>query len=73
MGSEFVRSTVILLGVNLAYALAALVVGVLALDRWAFRKIDFQDEIAKGNIAAAIFAAVLLLFVAIIVGTSLGK
>lgn len=76
MGSEFVRSTLILLLVNLGYALTALVVGVLAvlaLDRWAFRKIDFEEEIAKGNIAAAIFAGVLLLFVAIIVGTSLGK
>jgi uncharacterized membrane protein YjfL (UPF0719 family) len=76
MGSEFIRSTVILLAVNLAYALTALVVGVLAvlgIDRFLFRKIDFQEEIAKGNIAAAIFAGVLLLFVAIIISTSLGK
>ena len=76
MGSEFIQSTMILLVVNLIYALVALVVGVLAvlgIDHFLFRKIDFQEEIAKGNIAAAIFAGVLLLFVAIIIGTSLGK
>jgi uncharacterized membrane protein YjfL (UPF0719 family) len=76
MSSEFVQSTLMLLIINLVYALTALVVGVvavLALDRWLFRKIDFQEEIAKGNVAAAIFAGVLLLFVAIIIGTSLGK
>lgn len=76
MSSEFIQSTLMLLVINLAYALTALFVGVvavLALDRWLFRKIDFQEEIAKGNVAAAIFAGVLLLFVAIIIGTSLGK
>ena len=76
MGSEFVQSTLILLAINLGYALAALIVGVLAvmgIDRWLFRRIDFQEEIAKGNLAAAVFAGVLLLFVAIIVSTSLGK
>ena len=76
MGSEFIRSTAILLVVNLVYALMALIIGVLAvlgIDRFLFRKIDFQEEIAKGNIAAAIFAGVLLLFVAIIISDSLGK
>jgi uncharacterized membrane protein YwzB len=76
MQSDFIWSTFVLLAINLGYALTALVVGVLAvlaLDRWAFRRIDFQEEIAKGNVAAAIFAGVLLLFVAIIVGTSLGR
>jgi uncharacterized membrane protein YjfL (UPF0719 family) len=76
MNWEFVRSTLVLLVINLTYALTALLMGVvavLALDRWFFRKVDFQAEIAKGNVAAAIFAGVLLLFVAIIVGTSLGK
>lgn len=76
MGSEFIRSTLVLLAVNLVYAVTALIVGVLAvlgLDRWVFKRIDFQEEIAKGNIAAAIFAGVLLLFVAVIIGTSLSN
>lgn len=76
MGSDFVVSTLVLLAINLGYAVAALIVGVVAvlgIDRFLFRKIDFEEEIAKGNVAAAIFAGVLLLFVAIIVSTSLGK
>jgi uncharacterized membrane protein YjfL (UPF0719 family) len=76
MDWEFIRSTLVLLGINLVYALLALVIGVtafLGLDRWFFRRIDFQEEIAKGNVAAAIFSGVLLLFVAIIIGMSLGK
>ena len=40
MDWEFVRSTMVLLAINLGYAVVALVVGVvtvIALDRWLFR------------------------------------
>ena len=76
MDWEFVQSTSILLLINLVYAVVALFVGVLSvrlLDKLILRKIDLEEEIQKGNIAAAIFGGVLVLFVAIIIGFALGK
>jgi hypothetical protein len=43
------------------------------IDKVMFPEIDFMDEIKKGNMAAAIFAGVLMLFVAVILGHALGK
>ena len=76
MDWEFVQSTSILLLINLIYAVVALFVGVLSvrlLDKLILRKIDLEEEIQKGNIAAAIFGGVLVLFVAIIIGFALAK
>lgn len=76
MDMEFVRATSIMLVINLVYAIIALFVGVLAvrlLDKLILKKIDLEEEIQKGNIAAAIFGSVLVLFVAIIVGFALAK
>ena len=76
MDWEFVQSTSILLLINLVYAVVALFVGVLSvrlLDKLILRKIDLEEEIQKGNIAAAIFGGVLVLFVAIIIGFALAK
>lgn len=76
MDWEFVRATSIMLVINLLYAVIALFVGVLAvrvLDKLVLRKIDLEEEIQKGNIAAAIFGGVLVLFVAIIIGFALAK
>jgi len=76
MDWEFIRATSVLLLINLVYAIVALCAGVLAirlLDKIVFKKIDLEEEIQKGNLAAAIFGSVLLLFVAIIIGLSLAK
>lgn len=76
MDASFVRATSLMLVINLLYAVVALIIGALALkvvDRWLLRKIDLEDEIKKGNLAAAIFASTVLLFVAIIVGNALGR
>jgi uncharacterized membrane protein YjfL (UPF0719 family) len=76
MDWSFVRASGVMLLMNLAYAVVALFVGVLAmrvLDRFMLKKIDLEEEIGKGNIAAAIFASTLLLFVAIIIGLALAK
>lgn len=76
MDLDFVRATSVMLIVNLIYAVVALVVGVLTVrvvDRVLLKKIDLEQEIAKGNIAAAIFGSVLVLFVAIILGFALGN
>ena len=76
MDWNFVGASSVMLVVNLVYAVVALFLGVIALrllDRIVLKKIDLEEEIQKGNIAAAIFASTLLLFVALIVGHALGK
>ena len=69
--SGFYTATLINLGINLTYSILALVVVVIAfvlVDRYLFRQIDFIEEIKKGNIAAAIFASTLLIFLAVVIG-----
>ena len=71
---QWLKSTSVELLLNLVYAIVALFVGVLALrllDWIVLRKIDLEEEIKKGNIAAAILAGTLLLFIAIILGSTL--
>ena len=60
--------------INIAYAVIALLVSVIALlliDKFIYRNINFIEEIRDGNIAAAIFYSCLLLFVGVIVSISL--
>jgi uncharacterized membrane protein YjfL (UPF0719 family) len=76
MDWNFVGASSLMLLVNLVYAVVALFVGVGTLrlmDRWLLRKMDLEEEIKRGNIAASIFASVLILFVALIVGLALAK
>lgn len=76
MDWEFVSATLVMLLVNLVYAVIALFVGLLAIkifDNLILKQIDLEEEIKKGNIAAAIFSSTLLIFVAIILGFALGK
>jgi uncharacterized membrane protein YjfL (UPF0719 family) len=76
MDWNFVRASSVMLVVNLLYAVIALFVGVLALrlmDRLVLKKMDLEEEIKNGNVAAAIFAATLVLFVAVIIGLALAK
>lgn len=76
MDFEFVSASIVMLLVNLIYAVVALFVGLLAIllfDKVLLKKIDLEEEVKKGNIAAAIFFATLLLFVAIILGFALAK
>jgi uncharacterized membrane protein YjfL (UPF0719 family) len=64
------NQTVLNLLISLAYAIATLLVSVVTLyliDHYVYRKIDFIEEIRRGNIAASIFYSVLLIFVAVIV------
>ena len=76
MDWKFVAASSVMLLVNLVYAVIALVVGLLALrllDRFLLPKIDLEEEIQKGNVAAAILAGTMLLFVAIILGLTLAS
>lgn len=68
------EQTLVFLGVNLAYAVVALVVCLAALiliDRFLFPGIDFIEEMKRGNIAASIFYSVIFLFVGLVVATAL--
>ncbi len=76
MDWKFVAASSVMLLVNLVYAVIALFVGLLALrllDRFLLPKIDLEEEIQKGNVAAAILAGTMLLFVAIILGLTLAS
>ena len=70
MSLDFLEASLINLAINLVYTLVALYIGVQALlliDRRLMKEISFEEELKKGNIAVAIFAASILLFVALIV------
>lgn len=76
MDEQFWKATAVTLFINLVYALLALVLGVLAVrwvDKRLYPEIDFMQEIKRGNVAAAIFAGVMLLFVALILSRALGR
>lgn len=76
MDMEFVRATVITLAIDLVYGVCALLVGVVTLrlvDKLLLKKIDLEEEVKNGNIAAAIFAAALILFIAVVIGMALNK
>ncbi|WP_373004253.1 DUF350 domain-containing protein [Sulfurimonas sp.] len=71
MEAEYLSATYLTLGLNLAFTLVTLVFSVillLAIDKILLKNIELQTEIKNGNIAAAIFASSIMLFIAIIVG-----
>ena len=73
---QFAGASSIMLFVNLIYAVIALILGVIALkfiDKIFLKKLDLELEIKNGNISAAIFAASLVLFIAIVIVGALGK
>lgn len=68
------EQTITFLGMNLVYALVTLLVSVFALviiDKFVFTKIDFIEEIKKGNVAAAIFQSTILIFIGLVVAVSM--
>ncbi|MEP1740703.1 MAG: DUF350 domain-containing protein [Kangiellaceae bacterium] len=69
-----IEQTLTFLGINLVYALITLLVSVFALvviDKYVFTKIDFIEEIKKGNIAAAMFQSTILIFIGLVVAVSM--
>lgn len=70
MEAEFFSASLINLLINLSYSIVALIVSVYALlwvDKKVVKNINFEEEIKKGNIAVAIFASAILVFVAIVI------
>ena len=74
METEFIFATLFNLGINLLYTIVALFIAVVALtlvDRKLLKDVDIQKQLQEGNIAVAIFASTVLLFVAMIVSFGL--
>ncbi|MFC6439016.1 DUF350 domain-containing protein [Bowmanella sp. JS7-9] len=67
---DLILASLINLSVNLLYTLVALFIAVVALitiDRKLLKNIDIQEELKNKNIAVAIFASSIMLFVALII------
>ena len=72
--TQFIISTAVSLVINLIYTILALIIGITGLkfvDYKLLKSVDLEDEIKKGNLAAAIFASTILIFVAVIVSFGL--
>ena len=70
MEVEFLSASAINLAINLSYSILALIVSVYALlwvDRKVLKNVNLEEEIKNGNIAVAIFASAILIFVAIVI------
>ncbi len=70
MELEFFSASLINLIINLGYSIIAIVVSVYALfwvDKKLLKEIDIETELKNGNIAVAIFASSILIFVAVVI------
>ncbi len=70
METEFLIATLVNIGINLIYTLLALVIGIIGLkvvDDKLLKHVNIQEELKNGNMAVAIFASTILIFVALIV------
>jgi uncharacterized membrane protein YjfL (UPF0719 family) len=76
MDLAFAKASAIMLGINLVYAVIGFllsVIAILVIDKIFLTKVDLQEEIKKGNIAAAIFAGALIIGAVLSVAGALGK
>lgn len=74
MELELVFASLINLTLNICYTVISLFIAVYALvliDRKLLKGVDIQEELKKNNIAVAIFASTILIFVAIIISFGL--
>ena len=74
MELQFIYATLFNLGINLAFTVLALFVGVAALifiDKKLLKKIEIEEELKNGNVAVAVFASTILIFVALIISFGL--
>jgi uncharacterized membrane protein YjfL (UPF0719 family) len=76
MDIAFAKASAFMLGINLAYAIIGFflsVIAILIIDKIFLKKIDLEEEIKKGNIAAAIFAGALVIGAVLSISHALGK
>lgn len=72
--SEFLTATLFNLGINILYTILAIFVAMVALlviDKKLLKHVDIEQELKNGNIAVAIFASTILVFVALIISFGL--
>lgn len=70
MDISFISASFINLLLSVCFTVVALFVSVFALlviDKVLLKRIDIQAELAKNNLAVAIFASAIMLFVALII------
>ena len=68
-----IRATAISLSVHLFFGVVTLFVGAIAIravDHYVFKKIDLEEEIGRGNLAAAVLAGSLWIALALILTKS---
>jgi len=68
-----IRATAISLSVHLFFGVVTLFVGALAIriiDRFVLKRLDMEEEIARGNLAAAVLAGSLWIALALILSKS---
>ncbi len=73
MNAVILKANICTMGLNLVYAMVALLVGCAALklmDKLLFPDIDFMAEIKRGNVASAIFFGMVLLFLAMVLSSA---
>lgn len=67
---SFINASFINLLINLSYTIVALFVAVVALvtiDKKLLKNVDIQKELQNNNVAVAIFASSIMIFVALII------
>ncbi len=70
MQADYLVATAYNLGLNLVYTVVALILGLGVLrifDRHFLKSIDIEQELKNNNLSVAVFAATILIFVALIV------
>lgn len=70
MELDFVLASLINLVINLSYTVIALFVAIMVLffiDKYFLEDLDIQEELKKNNLAVSLFAASVMLFVALII------
>lgn len=68
---SLIRASAISFALHLVFGVVALFVGafaIKAIDKLLLRGIDLEEEIARGNLAAAVFAGALWIALAMILG-----
>lgn len=74
MDINFLLASLTNLLLSIAYTVVSLFCGVYAIkliDHFLLKKIDIEEELKKNNLAVAIFASSLLVFVAVIISFGL--
>ena len=71
--TELLRASAISFAMQLVFGIVALVIGALVIqliDRWVLKRLDLEEEIARGNLAAAVFAGSVWLALALVLTRS---